>query len=125
MRTSGGTDPVNVFVKLDGGLSAPAIFLHQETIVRGDATEPAISLASIIAKVTRDRYMVKQAKKTVFKPYNLAEHKGYGTKSHREAIATCGLSTLHRHTFCRNIVMKRGVTNKEIARSLLFCGYLL
>lgn len=90
-------------VKLDGGLRAPERYVHQETIIKGDATEPVIGLASIMAKVTRDRSMVRLAQDPALAPYDLATHKGYGTKAHREAIAAHGLSPVHRQSFCRNI----------------------
>ena len=97
-------DPSGVMVKLDGSLRAPVEYVHQETIIKGDSKEKVIGLASIMAKVTRDRYMSKVARNPLFKVYDFARHKGYGTKTHREAIAQNGLSTLHRVTYCRNIV---------------------
>lgn len=98
-------DPQTVTVKLDGGLTAPAEYLHQETIIKGDSKEKVIGLASIMAKVTRDRYMVQIAKKPLFATYNFDIHKGYGTKKHRESIAQHGLSTEHRKTYCKNIIL--------------------
>jgi ribonuclease HII len=95
----------NVVVKLDGGLKAPAQWINQETIIKGDAKEKVIGLASIMAKVTRDRYMESIAKKTVYLPYDFARHKGYGTKFHREAITIAGLSPEHRKSYCKNIVL--------------------
>ncbi len=95
--------PAETRVKLDGGLRAPSGFLYQETIIKGDAKEKVIGLASILAKVTRDRYMVRIADKPQFAPYDFSIHKGYGTKAHRTAIERHGLSTLHRHTFCKDI----------------------
>jgi ribonuclease HII len=92
-----------VMVKLDGSLYAPLEFVHQETIIKGDAKEKVIGLASIMAKVTRDRYMEKIAIKTAFQVYDFARHKGYGTLAHRTAIAQNGLSTEHRVSYCRNI----------------------
>jgi len=92
-------------VKLDGGLKAPAEFIHQETITKGDAKEKVIGLASIMAKVTRDRYMVHISNKTEFVAYTFAQHKGYGTKKHREAIARHGFSSEHRKSFCKNIAL--------------------
>lgn len=93
----------DVMVKLDGSLRAPAEYMHQETIIKGDSKERVIGLASIMAKVTRDRYMVKVAHEPEFTAYDFARHKGYGTKAHREAIAKNGLSTLHRASYCGNI----------------------
>ncbi len=90
-------------VKLDGGLKAPAHYLNQETIIKGDAKELVIGLASIMAKVTRDHYMEKQSRKAAFAPYQFDVHKGYGTKIHRQLIKQHGLSKEHRASFCRNI----------------------
>lgn len=90
-------DHDEVHVLLDGLLSAPPEF-SQETIVRGDATEPVISLASIIAKVSRDRLMCRLAKQ--YPDYGFEVHKGYGTKKHRDIIAQIGLSEVHRRSYC-------------------------
>jgi ribonuclease HII len=98
-------DPAHAEVRLDGLLSAPVHFIHQQTIIRGDQTEPVISLASIMAKVTRDRYMVCLAKR--YPAYDLARHKGYGTLVHRTCIAKNGLSDLHRKYFCKKIYTPR------------------
>lgn len=104
-RASGprtGLGPDEVRVMLDGGLVAPAEFVHQETIIKGDAKEPVIGLASIVAKVTRDRLMVDIDAQ--YPGYGLAGHKGYGTAAHREAVLRLGLSTIHRMSFCKNII---------------------
>jgi ribonuclease HII len=93
-----------VMVKLDGGLRAPAEWMHQETIIKGDAKEKVIGLASIMAKVTRDRYMRRRATLAAYVPYDFARHKGYATSAHRKAIAKHGLSPEHRQTFCRKII---------------------
>lgn len=86
-------------IKLDGSLSAPEEFLNQKTIIKGDETVPVISLASICAKVMRDRYMKKISLK--FPEYRFEKHKGYGTIEHINMIKNHGLSTLHRRTFCK------------------------
>lgn len=91
-------------VLLDGGLKAPKIFKYQKTIIKGDEKELSISLASIVAKVTRDREMVKLAKK--YPNYGFEIHKGYGTKKHIEAIKKYGPSKIHRMSFLRNIIGK-------------------
>lgn len=91
--------PHEVFVKLDGLLKAPAAYPHQETIVKGDQTEKEIALASIIAKVTRDRYMVRMSEK--YKGYGFERHKGYGTKMHMDAIKKNTPCVLHRASFLR------------------------
>lgn len=94
-------DPTQCSVLLDGGLKAPEAYMMQKTIIRGDATEPLIGAASILAKVTRDRYMTRLHRK--HPEYGFAAHKGYGTKVHREAITVYGPSEQHRSTFCRSL----------------------
>lgn len=89
-------------VLLDGGLCAPSHYLHQQTIIKGDEKELAIALASIVAKVTRDAYMVKLAKK--YPEYGFEKHKGYGTRAHYGAIKKNGTTPHHRKTFLRGIV---------------------
>jgi ribonuclease HII len=88
--------PAYAFVKLDGLLHAPPNY-EQETIVKGDALEPVISLASIVAKVRRDRLMKKLAEEY---PHYLFEiHKGYGTAKHYTMLAKYGPSVIHRRSF--------------------------
>ncbi len=82
---------------LDGSLRAPAEFKHQQTIVKGDEKIAVISLASICAKVTRDRKMVSLAKK--FPKYGFEVHKGYGTRAHYTALRKYGLTEAHRRSF--------------------------
>jgi ribonuclease HII len=69
----------------------------QRAIVDGDATSAAIAAASIIAKVTRDRFM--HAADARHPGWSFAEHVGYSTPSHREAILRQGVSPLHRMSF--------------------------
>lgn len=87
-------------VLLDAGLRAPSRW-NQQSFVRGDENVPAIALASIIAKVSRDRFMEEIAE--TYEIYGFEVHKGYGTLAHRKAIRTHGMSMLHRATFCKNI----------------------
>ena len=65
--------------------------------IKADATIPEVSAASILAKVTRDRYMVELSKK--YPQYGFEKHKGYGTKAHIDAIVKNGLSAVHRKSF--------------------------
>lgn len=94
-------EPRACHVLLDGSLKAPAEYVRQETIIGGDDTEPIISLASIMAKVTRDRLMKRLAEK--YPAYDFHVHKGYGTRSHLRSIARCGLSDIHRASFCKRL----------------------
>jgi ribonuclease HII len=89
-------EPGEVRVFLDGLLTAPPEYL-QETIIHGDSLVPAISLASVVAKVTRDRLMCRTAQK--FPRYGFEIHKGYGTALHRDAIEHFGLCAAHRRSF--------------------------
>jgi len=70
---------------------------HVEAVIKADATVPEVSAASILAKVSRDRYIVEQD--ASFPEYGFAKHKGYGTKHHVEMIAKHGLCPLHRKSF--------------------------
>ena len=85
-------------VYLDGALRAPRED-EQETIIGGDGLIPAIMLASVAAKVTRDRLMKKLASE--YPQYGFDVHKGYGTKAHYAAIAEHGLCSIHRRSFLR------------------------
>jgi ribonuclease HII len=93
----------DVLVLLDGGLKAPGEYVNQETIIKGDSKEKVIGLASIMAKVTRDAYMVRVSTEFDYAPYKFEVHKGYGTKAHREAILKNGLTKEHRKSFCKNL----------------------
>jgi ribonuclease HII len=83
-------------VYLDGSLYAPKEYT-QETIIGGDAKVPVIMLASIAAKVTRDRLMKKLA--TQYPLYQFEVHKGYGTKRHYEILREHGPCDIHRMTY--------------------------
>lgn len=86
---------------LDGGLKVSEEFVNQETIIKGDEKIAIISLASICAKVVRDRYMTKLSVK--YPVYGFDIHKGYGTKAHIAAIKKHGPAVVHRKSFLRNI----------------------
>jgi ribonuclease HII len=88
-------------ILLDGLLSAPHSYTHQQTIEGGDASQPIIGLASIVAKVTRDAHMRRMAKR--YSEYGFDIHKGYGTALHYERIRRHGLSPLHRRRFFKKI----------------------
>ena len=96
--------PEQCVVLLDGGLKAPAHYVHQQTIIRGDSKEPAISYASVIAKVHRDKYMTKAHRKNP--EYDWDKNKGYGTTEHRNTLITQGTTALHRKSFLHRILDK-------------------
>jgi ribonuclease HII len=99
-----GIDLRRTAIYLDGGLFLPLNldgFAQAKTIIKGDEKIPAVSLASIIAKVHRDRLMVAYHKH--FPRYDFARHKGYGTRGHIHLVKKYGLSGLHRKTFCKFI----------------------
>jgi ribonuclease HII len=79
------------------GFAVPEFERPQRPVVGGDATSAAIAAASIVAKVTRDRYM--RHADTLHPGWSFAEHVGYSTPVHREAILRLGVSPLHRMSF--------------------------
>lgn len=89
-------DAALVRIQLDGALKAPPEY-SQETIINGDELIPIISLASIAAKVVRDRLMLELAK--TYPEYGFEKHKGYGTKMHYEMLLKHGLCAIHRRSF--------------------------
>ncbi len=70
-----------------------------KTIIKGDSLSASIAAASILAKVTRDRYMEEQDK--IYPQYGFALHKGYGTQAHYAALREFGACPLHRRTFLK------------------------
>lgn len=95
-------------IRLDGLLKVPTPTLlklrgaSQKTIIGGDAKDIFIACASIVAKVERDRLMIKLSKK--YPKYGFDRHKGYGTKLHYQNIKKYGLSEIHRKTYCKNLI---------------------
>ena len=82
----------------DKGRSAAIVTPHL-CLVKGDSLSASIAAASILAKVSRDRFMVEMAEQ--FPEYRFDKHKGYGTKLHYELLARCGPSPIHRRTFLK------------------------
>ncbi len=75
--------------------------LPQNSIIKGDTLSYNIAAASILAKVYRDRLMERYDK--IYPQYGFAKHKGYGTKSHYEALKKYGKSQIHRESFLKNL----------------------
>lgn len=82
---------------IDGNRPIPNFAIAQQTIIKGDQTEVAIAAASIIAKVWRDRLLVRLDRR--YPGYCLASNKGYGSRAHLEALQTLGPSRQHRLSF--------------------------
>ena len=78
-----------------------AIQTAHECLVKGDSLSASIAAASILAKVSRDRWMVEAAKE--YPEYRFEQHKGYGTKLHYEMLREYGPSPIHRRTFLKNL----------------------
>src|SRR5680860_401096 len=92
-----GDEPEKVQILLDGWLKAPAEYLNQKSIIKGDESELVISLASIVAKVIRDNKMEALAED--FVNYDLKNNKGYGTAKHIAGLRLYGPCKLHRRSF--------------------------
>ena len=73
-----------------------------ETMVKGDAKSASVAAASILAKVTRDRYITELAKE--YPEYGFEKHKGYGTKAHTDAILKYGVLPIHRKSFLTKLI---------------------
>ena len=89
-----------VRVMVDGRALKPFPYVH-EGLVKGDAKSLAIAMASVAAKVVRDREMLRLAE--VYPHYGFDAHKGYGTRAHRAALLEHGASPVHRALFLRKI----------------------
>ena len=89
-------------IVLVDGNSLPKWDVDSVSIVKGDALSHSIACASILAKVSRDKFMIEQAEK--YPSYGFERHKGYGTKAHIEALKKYGPCEIHRKTFLKNIL---------------------
>ena len=92
------------FALIDGN-RMPPLSIDAETVIKGDARSASIAAASILAKVSRDRYMLEMAK--IYPQYQFEKHKGYGTKLHYEMLDAFGPCPLHRQTFLRTWYEKK------------------
>ena len=105
MRRS--ADALGVFpgiVLIDGSMCRGFEGYNAQALVKGDAKSAAVAAASVLAKVSRDRYMV--ALDEICPGYGFAAHKGYPTAAHYEAIKRLGISKHHRPSFLKNLDTK-------------------
>ncbi|MCB1887026.1 MAG: ribonuclease HII [Rhodocyclaceae bacterium] len=89
--------PPPALALIDGNRCPPGLLCEARAVVGGDALEPAISAASILAKTVRDAQMV--ALDASYPQYGLASHKGYPTKAHLDALRVHGVQPFHRRSF--------------------------
>ncbi len=94
-----GLDVPADYALIDGN-RMPPLQIDGETVVKGDAKSMSIAAASILAKVSRDRFMLEIDKK--YPHYQFAKHKGYGTKLHYEMLTEYGVSDCHRLSFLKS-----------------------
>lgn len=102
MRIAIGNLSVEPTLLLNDAVIIPEVDIPQVKIIKGDAKSMSIAAASIIAKVTRDRFMVEYDK--IYPQYGLARNKGYGSKEHIEALRKYGSCPIHRKTFITHFV---------------------
>ena len=94
-----GLDVPADYALIDGN-RLPPLPINGETVVKGDAKSMSIAAASILAKVSRDRFMLEIDKK--YPQYHFSKHKGYGTKLHYEMLTEHGISDCHRLSFLKS-----------------------
>lgn len=93
-------------IVLVDGNQLPVLDAQTRYVIKGDARSASIAAASILAKVSRDRYMKQMAEK--YPHYGFEKHKGYGTKAHYAAVDEFGLCEIHRKSFFKKYFEKRG-----------------
>ena len=102
MREAVASLAVRPQLLLNDAVTIPGTDLPQIPVIKGDAKCLSIAAASILAKVTRDRYMIEMDEK--YPGYGFASHKGYGTREHIEAIRKLGPCPIHRRSFIGHFV---------------------
>lgn len=103
-RAYNGLDVPAGIVLVDGN-QLPEINARMRYVIKGDATSASIAAASILAKVSRDRYMKQMAE--IYPQYGFDKHKGYGTKAHYDAVEQYGLCEIHRKSFFKKFYEKK------------------
>lgn len=102
----------NLLVLVDGNKLIKNFEFNQQYVIKGDSKSASIAAASILAKVTRDRYMTKLHEE--FPMYNWAKNAGYLTKEHLDAIDKYGLCKYHRPSFLRKHFLKQNSGNQHL-----------
>lgn len=97
---------MNIDLALIDGNRVPPLECNVKTVVKGDSVSASIAAASILAKVSRDRYMKEIAEK--YPQYQFEKHKGYGTKLHYEMLDKYGISDVHRLSFLKKYIKQHG-----------------
>ena len=98
-RVVSGLDITPDYVLVDGNRCPPGLEQPAQAVVKGDASSASIAAASILAKVSRDHYMLELDRE--YPQYQLARHKGYPTKLHYELIAQYGIQPFYRRSFLK------------------------
>lgn len=101
MRRAVEALPVPAAYAIIDGNRMPPLPIPGETLIKGDALSPSVAAASILAKVSRDRYMLELDAQ--YPQYQFARHKGYGTKLHYEMLEAYGPAPCHRRTFLKKL----------------------
>lgn len=96
-RAVAALNPVPLLALIDGNRCPSPLACRAEAIIKGDQTVPAISAASILAKVARDRELLRMEEQ--YPGYGFAKHKGYPTKDHVAALERLGVTPVHRRSF--------------------------
>ena len=94
-------DPAPDLIIVDGNRLPPGLPAEGRTLIKGDALCHSIACASILAKVSRDRFMLAMAEK--YPQYQFENHKGYGTAAHIAALREHGVCPIHRRSFLKKI----------------------
>ena len=98
-RVVSGLDITPDYVLVDGNRCPPGLEQPAQAVIKGDASSASIAAASILAKVSRDRYMLELDRE--YPQYQLAKHKGYPTRLHYELIARYGIQPFYRRSFLK------------------------
>lgn len=103
-RAVDALNPTPELLLVDGNRLPPDLSAPARYVIKGDALSASIAAASILAKVSRDRYMLEMAQQ--YPQYAFEKHKGYGTSAHYEALRTYGPSPIHRMSFLKKFYAK-------------------